>query len=195
VAFVPDGERLVTTSNDGTTRVWDVSVGGSRDWLTVPTAYLRFVEVAFSPDGRWFAAPTDAPHGVTIWDTETGAEVMTLTGHEGAPIDVAFSADGSRLAAATFDQTIPVWDLSTGELALTLAGHPGEGARMVAFSPDGARLLSGSYDGTARVWDLSTGDLIAILNRGHGAVGAVAVARGRRRPAPRGPPPPHGRRT
>jgi WD40 repeat protein/DNA-binding SARP family transcriptional activator len=161
VAFTPDGNHLLTIGEDGT-RLWDVSVGGGRDWLRVPSAELILVGVAFSPDGETFAAPAE-PSGVTIWDTRTGEETITLTGHEPKLTTVAFSPDGRRIAAGSdLTDTPPVWDVETGELLFTLDGHM-DAVRAVSFSPDGSRIVTGSWDGTARLWDAATGEQLAVL--------------------------------
>ena len=60
VEFTPDGDRLFSASEDGTTRAWDVSLEGGRDWLTVPGPFLRLGSVAFAPGGETFVVPGTA---------------------------------------------------------------------------------------------------------------------------------------
>jgi WD40 repeat protein/DNA-binding SARP family transcriptional activator len=178
VAFTPDGDRLLTSGLDGTTRLWDVSVGGGRDWLTVPGVYLIYAGVVFSPDGRTFAAPAE-PSGVTIWDTRTGREVITLSGYKPKLTVVAFSPDGRTIAAGSdLTRTPPVWDVRSGELLFTLRGHK-DMVRAVAFSPDGSRLVTGSWDGTARVWDASTGEQRGVLRAGREVLATAYTPDGR----------------
>ena len=172
VAFTPDGNRLFSAAFDDTTRLWDVSVTGARNWLTVPSATGIFTRVAFSPDGTSFAAPVD-PGGVTIWDAQTGAEIMTLTDHEPKLTTVAFSPDGRRLVASS-DLTVtpPVWDVTTSELERHLEGHDAP-VRAVAFSPDGDRIATGGRDGTMRLWDPATGSELATIPTAANDVDAV----------------------
>ena len=47
--------------------------------------------------------------------------VLSFTGHDGDINDVAFSADGSRLASTGDDGTLKVWDASTGRLVSSLS--------------------------------------------------------------------------
>ena len=162
VTYTPDGNHLLTAGLDGTTRLWDVSVGGGRDWLRVPAAELIYVGVTFSPDGATFAAPAE-PSGVTIWDSRTGEEIITLSGYEPKLTTVAFSPDGRRIAAGSdLTQAPPVWNTETGELLFRLNGHQ-DTVRNVAYSPDGSRILTGSWDGTARLWNAATGEQQAVL--------------------------------
>lgn len=64
-------------------------------------------------------------------------------------LDVALSADGSRVAASDLDGLVHVWDAATGTLLGQLPGHT---ERVVAleFLPDGD-LLSASWDKSARI--------------------------------------------
>jgi WD40 repeat protein/class 3 adenylate cyclase len=177
VAFTPDGERLLTAGADGTTRLWDVSLTGGRDWLTVPGPAFRMGGVAFSPGGRKVAVPEQLTV-VTVRDAGTGAKLVTLKGHDAIHARLAFSPDGSRLAAADgtgvttskANWTVPIWEVKTGKLVTTLIGHKGD-VPAVAFSPDGRRVVTSSYDGTLRIWDSATGKQQRVLKVGADAFG------------------------
>ncbi len=41
-----------------------------------------------------------------------GEEPLTLKGHTGPVMSVAFSPDGKRLASSSRDQTVKVWDVT-----------------------------------------------------------------------------------
>ena len=90
---------------------------------------------------------------------------------------IAYSPDGTRLAAAS---NIGIWiyDAYTfAEIDLLLTGHTGA-VTAVAFAPDGTTLISASDDRTIRLWEVSTGQLRATLNlKGHtGDIWSVAFA-------------------
>jgi serine/threonine protein kinase/WD40 repeat protein len=68
---------------------------------------------------------------------------------------LAFSPDGTRLAAAGEDGTVTLWDTERQELVGRAVGHSGR-AIHVAFSPDGKRLASGGSDLNVRLWDAET---------------------------------------
>src|SRR5262249_41140610 len=122
----------------------------------------------------------DAPKALRGWEWHylkrlCQADLLTLRGLRSGIFTVAFSPDGTRLAAAGGDAMVWLWDLRTGEKIRTFAGH-GDVIRGVAFSPDGARLASAGADHTVMVWEAATGQRLHTL-RGHtGEVWGVAFS-------------------
>ena len=53
----------------------------------------------------------------TVWDTQTGALIRTLTGHTGWLTGVAFNPDGGTLASGSVDGTILLWELTPSAVA------------------------------------------------------------------------------
>jgi WD40 repeat protein/DNA-binding SARP family transcriptional activator len=186
LVFARDGDHLVTTSADGTTRRWHVGVEGGRDWLTAPSAKLRFATVAFSPDGRWFATPDDR-EGVMVRDSHDGAVVHHLRGHDDWLVGLAFSPDGRWLVGTPAHgdmfavdrgrRTVPIWDLRTGDLVSVLRGHD-DLANGAVFGPDPTVVVTSAMDGTVRTWDVVSGDLVDTAVVGDVPLG-VGVAGGR----------------
>ena len=112
----------------------------------------RVLSGALSPDGTIAAT---GHHGGTVrlWRVESGRLLRELRppGPPAAVTAVAFSGDGSRLAAASGRRAV-VWDLR-GTAAPVVRAHESDVAT-VAFSPDGRRLATGDNDGVVRVWSL-----------------------------------------
>ena len=88
--------------------------------------------------------------------------------------DIAYSADGTRLAVSS---SIGIWiyDANTyAEIAL-LTGHTSY-VNSVAFSPDGKTLVSGGADSTVRLWNVRTGEVWHTLEEHRDGVDAVAFS-------------------
>jgi WD40 repeat protein/DNA-binding SARP family transcriptional activator len=170
VAFSPDGGRLVTAGQpmgrfdpDGREIViWDWRVGEVERTIDAGA-----VSAALSPTGELIATLPQRKSGpqVEVWDWGTGQRVAALARNTGFVVDMAFSADGTRLATAGGDGTVRVWDPRTGEQLLVLRGHKGS-VGSVAFSPEGSRLASAGADGTVRIWALDVDDLVGIAENG-----------------------------
>ena len=94
VAFSPDGQRIVSGSDDSTVRVWDAATGQPVGQpLTGHTGAVT--SVAFSPDGKRIVSGS-CDKTVRLWDADTGQPVgEPLTGHTDAVSSVAFSPDGT----------------------------------------------------------------------------------------------------
>jgi WD40 repeat protein len=90
-----------------------------------------------------------------------------------ALLQMASTADGSRIAAACADGVVRVWD-QAGQSVFRASGHSGE-VHAVAFSSDGKRLASAGADGTARIWDASSGALLSTIAVSRGAINAIVL--------------------
>nr|WP_030490998.1 pentapeptide repeat-containing protein [Micromonospora chokoriensis] len=87
--------------------------------------------------------------------------------------ELAFSPEGSMIAAAGGDGVVRVWDTSTGRL---VRGLPGKGGTVwsVRWSPDGRHLASAGGDGVVRIWDAGSGKLAGTLDHHERRVLSVA---------------------
>jgi WD40 repeat protein len=69
--------------------------------------------------------------------------------------NVAFSPDGSQLAAGNGFYEVSWWEVDDGTLLRQVRAHS-DSVNTVAFSPDGRLLASGSLDGTVHLWRVPT---------------------------------------
>jgi WD40 repeat protein len=63
---------------------------------------------------------------------------------------VAYSPDGTQLAAANQDGTVRIWNAGTGAQIWTHTFT--DGAYCVAYSPDGAQFATAGADKLVRTW-------------------------------------------
>ena len=93
---------------------------------------------------------------VTVWNTTTWLQVKQLTDASGAITSVAFSVDGSLVAAASTDTNVRVWDTATWSLQHTFSGHS-VAVYAIDFAFNGSYLASGAGDSLVKIWDLGSG--------------------------------------
>ncbi|KAH8094835.1 hypothetical protein BXZ70DRAFT_946244 [Cristinia sonorae] len=181
ISLSQDGMRIVSSSSDGTVRVWDANTGVE---VTSPLRRpdTKPFSVAISPDGSMaLVGYEDAT--VHMWDLDAGIAVLSKTIPHCQPFccvnTVAFCPVGTRFLGAggaffqeDFEQLInpttldtpglwgiSVWDTGSEEHIL-LPGHlhPIDSA---VFTHDGGRVVSASNDGSVTLWDLATRSKLA----------------------------------
>jgi WD40 repeat protein len=100
--------------------------------------------VAIAPDGLT-AISASRDNTLKIWDTETGSEVRTLSGHTDSVYAVDLAPDGLTAISASRDNTLKIWDLLSGK---QIASFSGEGGfKGCAISPDGVSVVAGDASG------------------------------------------------
>ena len=160
VSFSPDGKTLVTSSDDGTVKLWKPD-GTLLSTFKGQDGYAY--AVSFSPDNKTIAISNFIDNTIKLL-TLDGKLLKTFKKHQDAVFDLAFSPDGRLLASASFDHTVMLWNVETGARLKTLRGHHDQ-VIAVRFSPDGRTLASGSGDRTVKLWALD-GTLLKTL-KGH----------------------------
>jgi WD40 repeat protein len=124
--------------------------------------------LAFAPDGRTLVS-AGADGQVLLWGAASGPRLQKLRNYSGLTDrarGVAFSPDGSMVAAGTRDRII-VWQAGDGTQLRTFDGFPG-----LAFSPDGATLAYLTMDKIILA-DIGSGQTIRSLDfTNYGGYGA-----------------------
>ncbi|HEX5104214.1 MAG TPA: protein kinase, partial [Pirellulaceae bacterium] len=161
IAFDPTGKRLATggggIGGENALILWDVASGQQLPPLTGPPPGIQAIR--FHP-ARPHLAAAGADGTVCVWNVDDGQRLFDWTyqpstpGAERAIVDLAYSRDGSRLAASAFD-AIAVLNAADGAVIREFEGSIGR-VQPIAFAPDGSALLGGCCDGTLRIWSLTT---------------------------------------
>ena len=165
--FSPDGQRIVTASQDGKAIVWQLADNGEYEYLTEFAQHRGPVyDGRFSPDGRRIATAgydrrvllwnPDEVHPVEVGRRLDGqpdlpAPFVELGAHAGPVRSLSFDPNGTTLASGGEDNVIRLWDLSTAGRSMELRGHASH-VRDCTYSADGNWLLSAGRDEVIKLW-------------------------------------------
>ncbi len=192
-AFSPDGSllatapRVVVQASSERVVIWDVASG--LEVQALPAEGARVMDIAWSPDGTQIAVATNSAHDwydpessgeIVVRDAASGRQMYRLGGLETGALSVAWSPDGTRIAAGS-GRRVAVWNVATkgaAEAPLVLYSNidsidPRLGMVGVAWSPDGTQIAAafgaipfsmythgGSFGtpGQVIVWDTQTAE-------------------------------------
>jgi WD40 repeat protein len=156
VAVSPDGQTIVSGSDEGEISVWNlqgellnqIETGNDRIWQMDFQPISEVAQRSTSPSFVLAAANG----AVEIWRLD-GTKVATLKERgTAANWGAAFSPDGQRVAAASYDGKLRLWQVD-GTLLFESEGSD-RGLTRVAFSPDGQTIATGGLNAAVKLWNL-----------------------------------------
>ena len=165
VGFSPDGQFIVSGSEDGTVRLWNL------DGKAIGEPFQEHGEsvlsVGFSPDGQFIVSGSE-DGTVRLWNLNGEAIGEPFQRNGGSVWSVGFSPDGQFIVSGSEDGTVRLWNLDGEAIGEPFQGNGGS-VLSVGFSPDGQSIVSGSSDGTVRLWNLD-GEAIGEPFQGNGGI-------------------------
>ncbi len=125
------------------------------------------IHAAFSPDSRLVAVAC-GDHKASVFEVETGRQILPDLTHGAGVNSVQFSPDGRFILTAGLDFTARIW-LTGNHQMLQPAGILGHSGRVMQamFLPDGRHVVSCCDDGTVRLWNLAGEELLPAVNSCH----------------------------
>lgn len=140
IRFSLDGKRVVTSSDDRSARVWEVSSGRL---LSEPLEHQSVVlSAAFEPDGK-NVVTVSLDGAVRFWSVQTGKAGAEILDFPESATRAVFSPDGRRVATA-HGAAIHLWDLGTWESNRVDSQDAHTfGVSDLVFSNDGRYLATG----------------------------------------------------
>uniref|UniRef100_A0A4W5N3U3 Apoptotic protease-activating factor 1 n=1 Tax=Hucho hucho TaxID=62062 RepID=A0A4W5N3U3_9TELE len=162
--FTPEGDTLITSSEDTTIRVWR--------WRTGECVVLEghkeqvrcFSLLTTSPSSETHLLSWSFDGTIKVWDMSSGERLQDLVCHQGAVLACDVSPDGQLFATTSADKTAKVWSSASWECVCLLNGHQ-DCVRSCRFSWDGRRLATGDDNGEIRLWNVKDGTLLKICSR------------------------------
>jgi WD40 repeat protein len=171
-----DKPVIVSGSDDGTVRGWDLATGANLWRLEAMSAAPRALACTGLAAGRSLLLVGDKAGIGFLYDLkDVGKKPLELKPrHQGAITCAAFSADGKLCATAgEDDRAVRLWDTSTGkELYLIQPAHR---AAVTSLQFAGNhRLVSAGRDNTLAIWTVAADTPPQEFNRFRGRSDAVA---------------------
>lgn len=154
---------IVSGSDDGTAKLWDMRQRGSIQ--SFPDNY-QITAVGFSDaSDKIYTGGID--NDVKVWDlrsrTEKPEPVMKLQGHHDMITGMQLSPDGSYVLTNSMDCTLRIWDMRPyapqNRCVKILEGHQHNFEKNLlrcSWSPDGSKVTAGSSDCMVYVWDTTS---------------------------------------
>lgn len=160
--FDRSGTRIVTASDDGTAKVWNVPHGSLRTSLIGHTD--KVLGGGFSPDGA-HVLTYSADRTARVWEAETGRLNLKIETEGGGIVSAEYVDEGKAVILVLDDGTAQICrgDRFSKRIVLQEDTTRINGAWM---SPDGSKVATGSSGGTATIWNADDGESLRVL-KGH----------------------------
>lgn len=171
IEFNSKGDLVLTVSDGGTVRVWDM--GTQRPVFSLVGHGRGISDAEFSPDGRLIATAS-YDNTARIWDATDGEEIIRLTGHSGVVNDVEFDLDSQTLFTASHDGTLRQWDIDSGS-EIRRFDLQRRWLEKVFYDPDSRRVVAVGWYSEVWIFDLDSQEELRHLNPAPGTWLAAAA--------------------
>ncbi|KAJ1557881.1 peroxisomal targeting signal 2 receptor, partial [Cladochytrium tenue] len=160
--------QLVTSSGDGSIKLWDLSLADFpiRNWSEHAREVFSVNWNLVSKD-TFLSASWD--HSIKLWSPESETSLSTWQDHTHCVYQATWSpTSATAFASASGDGTVRTWDARAPRASTVLRAHDGEVLALDWNKYDPAVLVSGSVDRSVRAWDLRRPDRPLAIVGTHG---------------------------
>ena len=156
--FAPDGQAILTASEDGTVRLWDSE---GKDF-TVLDGHTHGT-ATFAPDNQRIL--TSSTDGTALLRDRKGQSMISLKGHSKPLYSAIFSPDGKEILTASADKTVRLWDCYGNTLAVLKCEF---NSKFAIFAPDGQAILTLPFcEKEVYLWHRSKKEFKITVLKGH----------------------------
>ncbi|BAM80080.1 TATA-box binding protein-associated factor 5 [Cyanidioschyzon merolae strain 10D] len=169
-----DGRYCISSSEDGTVRLWDLQLG--TDLVAYPCHESPIWDVRFAPLGRYFVT---ASHDRTarLFCTDRLSPLRLFAGHMTDVDCVSWHPNCNYVATGSSDRSCRLWDCRTGDCTRIFLGHRAP-LTALAFSPNGRLLATADFNGTILLNDIAEGRLLKRFSEHTDAVWCLDFSQG-----------------
>jgi WD40 repeat protein len=159
--FDSEGNRVLTSSQDGTAKLWDVGTG---DLLVDIAVSDGTVKEGYFFNDRFVVTVDDAGQ-VLLWRAATGKLLWRRT--VDSDLEMAmFDPTKNWIASAAASSHSRLWAITSGDEVRAFVDGANDNAwvdTLLRFSPDGQSVATAGRDGSIRLWEVASGRLIRTL--------------------------------
>ena len=150
ITISPDHTRLVTTSEDSTLCIYDLS---EMSLIKTCTGHLGPIYCSAISSNSVYVASGSHDNTGRLWNIDTGQTLRVLVGHTQAVTCVDFHPNCLYIATGSADRNVRLWSVDNGSPLRLFHGCKGVVYSLV-FSPLGDVIATVSDDKKIRIWDI-----------------------------------------
>ena len=156
LAFIDEGRRFVSSSDDKALRVWEFGIPVTIKLVADPGMHSQ-PRMATHPTAPWLVTQS-LDNTVVVYSTKERFRLNAkkqFKGHSvaGYACALSFSWDGRFLASGDGDGKLFVWDWKTGRMLRTLKCHDQVTIGCEWHPLEASKLATCSWDGSIKLWD------------------------------------------
>lgn len=151
ISCSPDGQQVISGSDDGSIKIWDGTTGVLLYTLCNNQCGVNCV--IYSPNGKKIiAALKDGT--IQVWDNMSYILQYSIISHTDWITSIAYKFDNKHIVSSSGDGTIKIWDIESGIAVKKFRGYTGN-ITSVAFDKNNSFIAVAFGDGTVRIWDIT----------------------------------------
>jgi WD40 repeat protein/serine/threonine protein kinase len=154
VAFTADGQTMLTASQDGAVRFWEMGTSKPLKPSIQTAGFLG--AIALQPATSNLLLTVCDPKVVRCWDVPTRKPLSPDLPQEAPVNSVTFSQDGKWFLVTCVNGIVQLYKAATREPVFTPPFRLPTGVTCGALHPNGSLFATSSPNGTVQLWDRKT---------------------------------------